>query len=314
MINRAPAPSAGIEQSIYVAADENTTPLSPIDRIKAIQNKTALHQALLEDHKNFTRYPTYNQAIASATQDPTERRYDIDERSTRSKEGDSSLTIWSDKKYYLHGDQVQIFATLRDAEGTPMTSKFMGQLIYNERTSLQVIEFADEDKDGTYQHTLTLSQQEAFPPGLYKVLIVNNTNEISDALTFTLSQPEITLTGNYRDSVSAGGELLIQAEVTVTAKNRFYFQASLYSANNDPIGATQHATELTQGKHWVPLTFDGKLIQDAGESGPFVLKSLSLAKVVLPIQRAPIMHPEFYTKDYSLEQFTQGTQAEKDVL
>ena len=47
---------------------EQQAPLSPIDRIKAIQQKTALHEAIIDDHNRFTRYPDYNQKISSAEQ------------------------------------------------------------------------------------------------------------------------------------------------------------------------------------------------------------------------------------------------------
>ena len=41
-----------------------------IDRIKAIQQKTALHQALIEDHQQYSRYPAFNSAFKSEEQDP----------------------------------------------------------------------------------------------------------------------------------------------------------------------------------------------------------------------------------------------------
>jgi len=299
-----------------IQAEQQNVSLSPIDRIKAIQEKTALHQALIQDHENFKRYPEYNQKITSIERDPTEKRYEIDERTTDSEEGDSSLTIWSDKKYYLHGDQATIYATLEDAHGLKVPTKFIGQIIFSETKSLQHIEFLDLDQDGVYEYHLTLDQinDKILTAGLYKILIVNNTNELADAVTFTLSEPELQLTGNYKEAITAKGSLLIEAEVEVSTKNRFYFQASLYSSTNDPIGSTQHSTELPPGKHWIPLDFDGLMIRDTGEPGPFLLKSLSLAKVALPIQRAPIAYPGFYTKDYDVDQFRSTNYAATDAL
>lgn len=313
-LNKAPAPAAGIKTAITMSSDIEPEYQSPIDRIRAIQDKTELHQALLDDNENFTRYPEYNKLITKADKDPTSQRYEIDERTTENKEDKTSLTIWTDKKYYLPGDQATIFASLRDVEGKSVSTQFIGQLIYNEKTNLQTINFSDNNQDGVYEYKLPLvtSSEQKIEAGLYKVLIINKTNKLIDAVTFILSKPEIELTGNFEDQVSGNGELLVKAEVAVTAHNRFYFQASLYSANKIPIGATQQAVELSPGKHWVTLPFDGAMIRDVGESGPFLLKNLSLAKVTLPLQRAPLIHPEYFTKDYSLDQFksTQDTQSD----
>ena len=313
-LNKAPAPAAGIKTAITMSSDIEPEYQSPIDRIRAIQDKTELHQALLDDNENFTRYPEYNKLITKADKDPTSQRYEIDERTTENKEDKTSLTIWTDKKYYLPGDQATIFASLRDVEGKSVSTQFIGQLIYNEKTNLQTINFSDNNQDGVYEYKLPLvtSSEQKIEAGLYKVLIINKTNKLIDAVTFILSKPEIELTGNFQDQVSGNGELLVKAEVAVTARNRFYFQASLYSANKIPIGATQQAVELSPGKHWVTLPFDGAMIRDVGESGPFLLKNLSLAKVTLPLQRAPLIHPEYFTKDYSLDQFksTQDTQSD----
>ncbi len=317
-VNLAPAPASGI-QALTTMSDEVESEneyQSPIERIKAIQNKNDLHQSLIEDNEKFVRYPEYNQVFSDSEKDPILQRYEIDERTTQNKEDETSLTIWSDKKYYLQGDQAALFASLRNAEGQAIPTQFIGQLIYNEKKSLQTIEFTDNNQDGIYEYILPLnsSADQTLQAGLYKVLIVNNTNKVSDALTFILSKPEIELTGNYKDSLSAKGELLIQAEVAVAEKNRFYFQASLYSANKIPIGSTQVSTELMTGKHWVTLPFDGSMIKDVGESGPFLLKHLSVAKVTMPLQRAPMNQPEYFTKDYALKQFNSNQQTESDNL
>lgn len=317
-INNLPATASGIKPSI--TAQNDSVPeqefLSPIDRIRAIQNKSELHQSLIEDHEQFKRYPEYNQVFSNPERDPVVERYDVEERTTQNPEDQSSLSIWSDKKYYLQNDNATIFASLRDAEGEIIPTKFMGQLIYNEQVSLQTIEFSDTNQDGIYEHKITLddSTESPFKPGVYKVLIVNNTNKVSDAVTFILSEPEISLTGNYRESLSENKQLLIQAEVNVTSPNRFYFQASLYSANQIPIGSTQQSLDLNTGTQWITLVFDGALIRDSEEDGPYLLKHISLAKVTLPMQRAPLKKTEFFTKDYAVEQFESNRQTDNDSL
>ncbi len=307
---KSPPPGNQVKVSRQEVTTEQHKPLSPIDRIRAIQQKTALHEAILRDHESFTRYPEYNQQIASQDRDPTTERYKIDERTTLDEETHTALTIWTDKKYYLHGDEVSIFASLEDENQTPVPSQFVGQLIYDERVNLQQFDFKDEDQNGVYQHRFVIDDEKS--AGLYKVLIVNKSNKLADAITFTLSKPNLELTGNYRDKLNALGNLLIEAEIKVNNSERFYFQASLYSANNLPIGSTQHSIELDAGTHWIPLEFDGLLIQDAQEEGPYLLKHLSMAKVALPIQVAPLKQPEYYTKVYSLSQFRSSQYAAKE--
>lgn len=296
-------------------ADQAST-LNPIERIRAIQNKTELHQALLEDHQQFTRYPAYNQRFDSEAADPVLARYAIDERSTENPEDNTSLTIWSDKKYYLKGDQVNIYASLRDQEGNPLKTQFMAQVIYNEQHNLQNIALQDANQDGIHEYTLPLNADtnQDWKAGVYKILIVNNTNKVTDALTFIISQPDIELSGQFKDSVSAKGELIIEAEVLVASENRYYLQASLYSANQIAIGATQQSLQLTPGKHWLKLAFDGGMIRDTGESAPFLLKHISLAKVTLPIQRAPVIDAEYFTQDYPIQRFHTAAQSQDDTL
>lgn len=297
-------------------ADTEMISETPIERIRAIQNKTELHQALLEDHQQFTRYPEYNQRFDSAETDPVLARYAVDERSTENPEDGSQLTIWSDKKYYLKGDSAKLYATLQDQEGRAIQTQFMAQVIYNEKTNLKTVSLEDKNQDGIYEYDLALSAENGqnWQAGVYKVLIINKANPVADALTFIISQPEIELSGQFRDSVSRTGELIIEAEVRVESENRYYLQASLYSANQIAIGATQQALQLSPGKHWIKLAFDGNLIRDSGESSPFLLKHLSLAKVSLPIQRAPIVETEYFTSEYAHELFIGSDNTEEKPL
>jgi len=313
-LSKGAQPTARASSQSPTTPKADASPLSYIDSIKANTEKNSFHEALLKDHQNQSKYPDYNQRIANIEQDPVERRYEIDERTTQNEEGDKQLTIWTDKKYYLHGDEVTVFAILEDARGVRLTTDFFGQLIYNETQDLQHFKFYDSDQDGIYEFRLTLEQDSkpALLAGIYKILIINTTDKMIDAASFTLSQPEIQLTGEYRDIVSSKGDLLIQAEVEVTSRNRFYFQAALYSSTNDPIGSTQISGELSSGRHWISLEFDGLMIRDAAEPGPYLLKSISLAKVAFPIQRAPLIYPEFYTQGYSVEQFRATNYAEEE--
>ena len=304
----APESSRQLTPSRPASAQASVLPVGnigeAIDRIKAIQQKTALHQALIEDHQQYSRYPAFNSAFKSEEQDPVAQRYEADERTTASESGDYTLTVWTDQKYYLKGDTARIYARLLDAEGGPVTAQLLAQVLYQEQAPLGQLTLKASGEAGLYTAEYPLSV-EGVPrnPGLYKVLIVSSVGELTDALTFVLSEPQIELTGNYRDQLTAEGDLLIEAEVKVSQASRFYIQASLYTGSSSPIGESQYSGHLPSGSHWIPLMFYGLMIQDAAEHGPYWLKNMSLSKVALPIQRAPILHPDYYTSAYGLDQF-----------
>lgn len=284
---------------------ESIQAISPIDRLNTREHKTELHRSLLKEHKSFKRYPPENVRFETPSQDPVSQRYAIDERSTLNADQTYGLTIWSERKYYLQGETVHFFAFIQNPDGNKVSTQLQSSLIYNNK-QIKPVSLTDEDGDGIYQGTINLADIEhhAYQPGIYKVLIQASKQNLADALTFTLSQPDIQLTGEIRDYITAQGHLNIEVEIEATQNNRFYFQASLYGLNGTPIGVTQASHTLTSGKHWIPLTYAGLMIRDSNEMGPYILKQISLAKLTMPMQRAPALFPEYQTKDYDLEDFS----------
>ncbi len=282
----------------------DTPALSPIERIRAIQEKTALHQSVLEDHARFSRYPAHNRRFESAQADPVLRHYGTDERVTYSEDKQFALSVASDQKYYLPSQTVYLSAKLLDASGQAQPGAYAAQLIYNETVSLGYLEFSDAQGDGTYQTHLSLSDfgNQILPPGLYKVLITEQRSELVDAVAFVVSEPVIKLTGEYREALTASGDLIFEVEVDVQEANRFYLQASLYTSSDQAIGSSQFANELAPGRHWLPLSFHGRLIHDQAEHGPYWLKNVSIAKVGVPMERIPLQQNRFYSRSYRLEE------------
>jgi hypothetical protein len=282
--------------------------LSPIERIRTITDKTNLQKSLINEHDKFKRYPPQNQRINEAHQDPITQRYAVDERTTLNEDNTFGMTIWSDQKYYLAQDTVQLFAYVQDANGLKLAGEFSAILQDANQQTLISITLSDKNQDRVYESDFQLSEklngQSTLTPGIYKVLIHNTQYEIIDALTFTLAQPDISLTGNYQEKITDSGDLLIEAEVQVSLKNRFYVQASLYSATQVPIGVTQFSGDLAAGKHWVPLVYAGLMIKDGNESGPYVLDQISVAKVTMPMQRGPSVTPDYQTQSYGLDEFS----------
>lgn len=280
------------------------TTVSPIDRIRAIQERTQLQESILKDHETFNRYPEGNAAIVDAEHDPVLQRYDVDERTTMSSDKSKGLTIWSDKKFYLKTETVKIFAYIQDSEGNKLSSQFAAQLIDTQQRSLAKVEFKTTGNN-TYEANINLADfsSSQLNPGIYKVHINSKEHEITDAITFTLSQPDIELTGEFKEHINSEGKLVFEVQVQVGSSNQYYIQGSLYSATQVSIGVSQDSLKLDAGRHWVALSYSGLMIKDSGESGPYVLKNLSLAKVTIPMMRTPLLQPGFTTDSYGLDEF-----------
>ncbi len=282
---------------------------SAMDRLRLVTHKTELQEKTVNEYDNFKRYPPQNSAINSKQQDPITQRYDVDERTTMNDDGTVGLTIWSDEKYYVAGNNVTMFAYLQDAQGQRIKGNYSARLLSDQQDTLAEFILQDDDNDQLYEASIELNSEntENFTPGIYKVIIEESSSDIKDALTFTLSQPDIRLTGEFKDQINEEGGLLIEAQVEVTQDSQYYIQASLYSATHVAIGITQLNQTLTTGKHWVALNFAGLMIQDSQESGPYVLQQMSLAKVTMPMQRAPLSEPNFQTDSYGLDEFSNQT-------
>jgi hypothetical protein len=280
---------------------------NPIERFRSQIDKSDLKTNLVKEYDKFKRYPPENNAFETEAQDPVTQRYAVDERTTLNEDKNMGLTIWSNEKYYLLNDSVNIYAYIQDAEGTKIPTSFITTAYFDENQSIGDIALTDDNNDGVYEGQLELTQQNTLSkgPGIYKVRIQDIKNKLTDSLTFTLSQPDISLTGNYKEGIDQNGNLVIDAEVSIGSNNNFYIQASLYSSTQVAIGVTQFSQQLTKGNHWIPLSFSGLMIQDAQESGPYVLKKVSVAKVTMPMQRAPLIEPDFHTDSYALSEFSQ---------
>lgn len=275
-----------------------------IARIKENNDRTPLHDSIISDHDNFKRYPEGNSAITNIAHDPVLQRYAVDERTTMSEDKRAGLTIWSDKKFYLKTDTVFIYAFIQDEEGKKLSANFDATLLDTSQQNLAKLNFVKGDNH-TYEASINLADLTStqLTAGIYKVLINNKQYELTDALTFTLTQPDIELTGEFKEYINNQGQLVIESQVLVSSSHQYYMQGSLYSATQVPIGVAQSSTQLTPGLHWLSLTFSGLMIKDAKENGPYVLKHVSLAKVTIPMMRTPLIEPEFTTDSYQLDEF-----------
>lgn len=265
-------------------------------QLQARPVKTELHRSLLSDLARHHRYPPENRAIKNPTQDPISQTHGIERRTTRGEDG-AALTLWTERKFYLRGDEVRVHAYLTRPDQGRVAADFRALLVYDDRRIVAELALEDGDGDRIYEVVLEagIHGGETLPAGIYKVVVDSDIDGLRDAVAFTLSEDVGRYTGALRDSVTAGGNLLIEAQVEVARAARYYFRASLYNNPESPIGSSQYAAELAPGRHWVPLEFYGLMIRDRGQDGPYLVKQLSLARVAVPLARGGVFEAGYYT-------------------
>lgn len=293
---------------------EQQPALSAIEQIRAIKEKTALHQAILKDHETFTRYPSQNVRFERLDRDPVAMIYETHERTTQSEDRTASITAWTDQKYILQGDSINIHARVDDTNQTGINNELISAVYANEQVSLGTFELKDTNQDGTYSLQLTSEQTQNWPIGIYKVLIASSHKQLSETVSFVISPPAIQLTGEYQERITPEGNLLFEIEVETLEAARYYVRASLYATGNAPIGSAEFSDNLNAGKHWVPLTYFGLMIHDGNEPGPYFIQTVELAKAGIPMLRMPPAQANFYTDSYTLEQFNSQSYREQQAL
>lgn len=294
--------------------EQHSDQLSGIAQLRAIKNKTALHNAVLKDHENFARYPSNNAPIERKERDPVTMTYQPQERSSLSDDELSSLTAWTDKKYLNQGQSITINARLDEQGQQGLDNALIGTVFLQETRNMQDLEFSDLDNDGVYSATISTETTETWPLGIYKVLIASSYKKLTESVSFVISPPAVKLTGEYKERINDQGALEYQIEIETTERARYYVRASLYSATNSPIGSSQFSDHLSSGKHWVPLSFSGRMIHDAAESGPYEINTVELALAGIPMLRMPPAKANFYSDSYTLDQFSELTYQEQQEL
>lgn len=312
MPNKALQPDPAEHEISSQVADE--APLSGIDQIRAIKNKTALHNAVLKDHEDFSRYPSENVRFELPERDPVFMMYETQERTSESEDKTASLTAWTDKKYLLQGETVEIYARVDDSGNTGIPNSLVTAVFHNETLQLGTFDLNDPDGDGVYSLELTAEQTNDWPIGIYKALIASSHKKLSESVSFVLSPPVINITGEYRERITPQGDLLFEIEVETKEASRYYIRASLYSESNIPIGSAQFSDNLARGTHWIPLSYFGLMIRDSGEPGPYFIRTVELAKSGIPMLRMPPAETSMYTQSYALDEFNAQSYQEQQTL
>ncbi len=193
-----------------------------------------------------------------------------------------------------------------------------GELRAPDGTSLTELRFHDDGKNGDaeagddfFTATYEPEPERALDMNGEVTLVVNaktlNGESRSATTTFLYSVPAARLTGNYKDEL-VDGHLRISAEVEVDEPGTFDLEATIADEKAQFIAWAHNAVQLDEGKHWIPLTYSGKIFREHGVDGPYLVWSLALSTISRePPERNDVVPNALRTKPYTVDQFSDTT-------
>ncbi|MEL7061251.1 MAG: DUF4785 domain-containing protein [Acidobacteriota bacterium] len=192
------------------------------------------------------------------------------------------LTLQTAKVDYLHGEELEVAATLRDGR-TGFAASAIEAYVTSPAGRAWTLPLNAEGA-GRYVGTLRLDAVEAAAPGLWEVHTAARGRvgglEVarSERTSFGAHVPTATLS-NQVDVTQARGRVEVGFEVAVATPSRFEVRALLYGTDARgqlrPI-ASGHAADLLETDGTLRLVFDRELIAASGLEAPFELRDLRL--------------------------------------
>jgi len=276
--------------------------------LRSMPNRSSMQSQMMRNLELTNRYPPSNQTFFSRTHDPIARRHLPDRRSETSADGKHVLTVWASANQVDLGSKVSVFAVLTEVDPrTHSTSPSRGELALTLRRDGEKKETAlplERQGDGRYVATIDSAAfaGQHLSEGFYRVT-AKGPQQLTSSTSFGLREPYGRLTGAYRDRLEAGS-LLVEAEFEAFEAARYYAVATLYTDDDIPIGTAEAALELAPGTHWIGLRFFGRLVRDAGRSGPYRLAHISVEKRGLPMSTGVKAAPDFLTHAYPWSQLS----------
>ena len=135
--------------------------------------------------------------------------------------------------------------------------------------------------------------------------------EGADELVFL----DITASSDDRDTI-VDGHLVIDAEVEVSQAGRFHLEATLYNRDGSRGLAEAHtASELPPGRHWLRLTFFGRILNQGGVDGPYLLRFVALTTATrMPNAKNRLVENAHLTAPFRAAQFSDAPFDDPDLL
>jgi hypothetical protein len=268
-----------------------------------------------KEYRELARYPESSRALRQGEADPIlEKRLPTRQSRRGADANDPTLSVWASKVSYEKGQPVDLYATLEGrGKAVPAADAMTGEIADASGAIVAEVTYRDDGQgadlranDGVYSARLTLPGD--LEPALAASYMVRVKTRLADgdpveaAGGFLYSNPAARLTGRYRD-VLRDGNLVVAAEVEVSARGRFHLAATLSTPAGEPIGTAQTAAELEPGRRWIELSFYGLMFHDRQIAGPYRLGTVALATTTgMPNALNDLVENAHLTRPYRLEQ------------
>lgn len=285
------------------------------------------------DYRERARFPAWSNPVPANAADPV-REGRRPTRQSLPNAGGGRLTVWASDMRFEPGETAVLYADLSPASAKdrdiPDNAPFQqgikardwtvtATVTGRESGVLGTVAYRDDGRgadarrgDGIYSAAFTLPEAAAPAVGRAEnvaVMVTAQTGENAEAEEykalggFLYSHPAAQLSGAFED-VMVDGNLVIRAQAEVIEAGRFHLSGTLYSLQGEPVATAQIAVELTQGGHWIDLTFYGLALSERGANGPYRLGSVSLATTgSLPNALGSVLENAHRTGPYFAEEF-----------
>jgi hypothetical protein len=331
---RAPEPPAIVEIVEDVPSAEPVP--SPSPRAYTIHTETQhvtpqqpevrpLGVSAAADYRRRARFPAWAHAIEDGI-DPIARDREVTPGRSMGDQGrNPTLVVQPRRTTFEAPSAVVLYAYLVRGRTRVDAREVRGEVRRQEGDLVATLTFTDDGRAGDAEandllFTATITPAEGDVERLkgaqlVEVRAVTLEGEERIATTgFLYSAPKAHLTGRFRDEL-ADGHLILSAELTVHEAGRFHLEATLAAEDGRPVAWAQNAAVLDPGTAWIPITFWGLTMREAGIDGPWVVRSAALSTTgEMPNHKNDVLERAHVTAAYTAAQLSAAPFGDPDLL
>lgn len=287
----------------------------------------ALARQAADEYRQQAQYPPWSHPFPAEGEDPILRDREVSPITAAGPNGEEPvLTVFPDQVGFEAPDPVVLYAFLSVAGSRIPAAQISGVITGENLVPRVALTYRDDGGNGDriagdYIYTTRFEPGPDFAPDLSESFLVRvnavtaEQQERVAATGFLYSNPHAQLTGRYRDAI-VDGSLAIEGEVEVLRPGRFHLEATLYSQDGRRgIAEAQTAEELPAGRHWLRLTFFGRILNQSGVDGPYLLRFVALSTTTqMPNAKNRLAENAYLTAPYRAAEFSDAAFADPDLL
>jgi hypothetical protein len=302
-----------------------TPTLGPDDLARQPQ-VVALAARAADEYRQRAQYPPWSQPFDAEGADPILRDREVSPVTAAGPEGEEPILVaFPEQVGFEAPDPVLLYAYLTRGNERVPAQAIVGTLTSETLQPLGDFAYHDDGQDGDARagdaiYSARLQLDDDMRPDLSDAFMVRvraliDEGERIAATGFLYSNPHAQLTGRYRDTI-VDGSLVIEAEIEVTRGGRFHLEGTLYDRSGASGLAEAHtAAELAPGRHWLALTFFGRILHQRAVDGPYLLRYLALSTTTrMPNAKNRLVENAHVTAAYRAAQFSDAPFEDPDLL